>query len=70
MSVDLPIVFNRPHDEVWFWSVDTLELQYFPSDWTDTEIEDWLFRDRDRKGRRILRREIKIDKRDPYTQEL
>ena len=70
MSVDLPIVFSRPHDEVWFWSVNTYELQYFPSDWSNTEIEDWIFRDRDRKGRRILRREIKIDKRDPYTQEL
>ena len=66
MSVTLPFVFSRAHDVVWVHIVNGQEREYFPSDWSNEEIEDWIFRDKERKSRRILRREIKVQRRKPY----
>jgi hypothetical protein len=66
MSVTGPFVFSRPHDVVQVRIVNGYERDYFPSDWTNEEIEDWIFRDRERKSCRILRREIKVRRRTPY----
>ena len=61
-----PFVFSRAHDVVWVHIVNGQEQGCFPSDWSNEEIEDWIFRDKERKSRRILRREIKVQRRKPY----
>ncbi len=66
MSVTVPRVFSRPHDEVWLRIVNGHERHHFPSAWTGAEIEDWVFRQKDRESYRVLRREISIIRRKPY----
>jgi len=66
MSINLPFVFSVPHDVVRVRIVNDHERYYFPSHWANEEIEDWIFRDKDRKSRKILRREIKVQRRKPY----
>jgi len=66
MPVTLPFVFSVPHDVVRVRIVNDHAREFFPSHWTNEEIEDWIFRDKERKSRRILRREIKVQRRKPY----
>lgn len=66
MSLVEDPIFSRDHDEVGIKSVADFYIDYFPSDWTDEEIEEWVFLDKQRRGRRVLRREIEIQSRQLY----
>ena len=59
-------VFSREHDLVKYVVVYHHDQEYFPSSWTDLEIEDWLWRKADRAGKRVLRREISVKSRKDY----
>lgn len=63
----MPIVFSVEHDEVLVQIGNYHERSYFPRHWTDSEIEDWLWRKADRESKRVLRREVKIKSRKCYT---
>ena len=59
-------IFKRAHDEVWMSFGNEREFGYYPAEWTDEEMEDWFYRQCVQTCRKILRREISIQKRIPY----
>lgn len=64
---DLPRpFFSRDHDKVWVKIVSDLYVDHFPSDWSNEEIEEWVFLDDQRYGKRVLRREIAVQRRELY----
>lgn len=57
---ELPVLFSVPHDKLVVRVGNHHEYPYFPSHWDDSEIEDWIWRNADRKDRRVLRREVTV----------
>ena len=63
----MPIVFSAEHDEVIVQIGNYHDCIFFPRHWDNSEIEDWLWRKADRESNRVLRREVKVKKREQYT---
>ena len=66
----IPIIYSRPHDKVHVRVINEDEFRHFPSDWSNIEIENWIFREKDRKSLFVLRREIKVQSRELYVAEI
>ena len=63
----MPKVFSVAHDSVVVKVGNWNEYTEFPSHWSDSEIEDWVWRHADRRDKRVLRREIRLRSRKPYN---
>jgi len=65
MSIAVPKLYKQPHDLVMVKVGIDYDYLDLPRGWSNEEMEDWIFKARERRGDRLLRREVHVISRKP-----